>query len=104
MILNHGMEILIGYWIIHGFVVRILHQSFIQLLIELEIIFKWIEETIEFMVTQEIRRNMKQLNLPFAEPNYDDEPLPDNVKYKLKRVDRSSPQTIIGIFIGLLSC
>jgi hypothetical protein len=53
----------------------------------MEITFKWIEETIGFMETQEIRRNMKQLNLPFAEPNYDDEPLPDNVKYKLKRVE-----------------
>ena len=39
------------------------------------------------METQEIRRNMKQLNLPFDKPNYDDEPLPDNVKYKLKRVE-----------------
>ena len=53
----------------------------------LEITFKWIEEIIEFMETQEIRRNMKQLNLPFANANYDDEPLPDNVKYKLKRVE-----------------
>ena len=39
------------------------------------------------MVTQEIRRNMKQLNLPFDKANYDDEPLPENVKYKLKRVE-----------------
>jgi len=39
------------------------------------------------METQEIRRNMKQLNLPFDKANYDDEPLPDNVKYKLKRVE-----------------
>ena len=39
------------------------------------------------METQEIRRNMKQLNLPFDKVNYDDEPLPDNVKYKLKRVE-----------------
>ena len=39
------------------------------------------------METQEIRRNMKQLNLPFAETNYDNEPLPENVKYKLKRVE-----------------
>ena len=39
------------------------------------------------METQEIRRNMKQLNLPFAKANYDNEPLPENVKYKLKRVE-----------------
>ena len=39
------------------------------------------------METQEIRRNMKQLNLPFDKVNYDDEPLPENVKYKLKRVE-----------------
>ena len=39
------------------------------------------------METQEIRRNMKQLNLPFDKANYDDEPLPENVKYKLKRVE-----------------
>ena len=39
------------------------------------------------METQEIRRNMKQLNLPFAEANYDNESLPENVKYKLKRVE-----------------
>ena len=39
------------------------------------------------METQEIRRNMKQLNLPFAEANYDNEPLPENVKYKRKRVE-----------------
>ena len=30
---------------------------------------------------------MKQLNLPFAEANYNNETLPDNVKYKLKRVE-----------------
>ena len=39
------------------------------------------------MATQEIRRNMKQLNLPFAETNFDNEPLPENVKYRLKRVE-----------------
>ena len=39
------------------------------------------------MATQEIRRNMKQLNLPFAETNIDNEPLPENVKYRLKRVE-----------------
>ena len=41
------------------------------------------------MVTQEIRRNtlIKQLNLPFAEINLDNEPLPENVKYRLKRVE-----------------
>ena len=30
---------------------------------------------------------MKQLNLPFSETNFDTEPLPDNVKYRLKRVE-----------------
>ena len=30
---------------------------------------------------------MKQLNLPFAEAHIDIEPLPDNVKYRLKRVE-----------------
>ena len=39
------------------------------------------------METQEIRRNMKQLNLPFDKVNNDNEPLPENVKYKLKRVE-----------------
>ena len=39
------------------------------------------------METQEIRRIMKQLNLPLSEANYDNEPLPENVKYKLKRVE-----------------
>ena len=41
------------------------------------------------MVTQEIRRNtlIKQLNLPFTEANLDNEPLPENVKYRLKRVE-----------------
>jgi hypothetical protein len=67
-------------FMIHGF-------RSMKMVSGMEITFKWIEETIGFMETQEIRRNMKQLNLPFAEANYDDEPLPDNVKYKLKRVE-----------------
>jgi hypothetical protein len=67
-------------FMIHGF-------RSMKMVSGMEITFKWIEETIGFMETQEIRRNMKQLNLPFANANYDDEPLPDNVKYKLKRVE-----------------
>lgn len=39
---------------------------------------------------------MKQLNLPFAEANYDTEPLPDNVQYRLKRVETDYYKKIDG--------
>ena len=39
---------------------------------------------------------MKQLNLPFSETNFDTEPLPDNVKYRLKRVETDYCKKIDG--------
>ena len=30
---------------------------------------------------------IKQLNLPFAQPNYEYEPLPDDTKHRIKRLE-----------------
>ena len=41
------------------------------------------------MVTQEIRRNtlIKQLNLPFNTTSYDYDPLPEDTKHRIKRLE-----------------